>query len=234
MNKSKIWIRGTLIAAAAAVLVWLALHLGASQPPAAAPPLVSNGTPAGTSVAQAPEFPPAPWMVPPAAPEAAPDASPLSTMTPPQFAADSRGRLVLNADTHANLEKLLIDDNPDTMRATLERSAHALPPQAAAELRVMAAKFQQYSKALSHVIVPDQEPANEQEAVKLLDSLHSLRVSYLGEEATKAMFGDEEASTRQMLAHMQAEKDPNLTLQQKAERAQELLNSNRIKGTPAG
>ena len=43
-------------------------------------------------------------------------------MSPPVFAADSRGKLVLNADTHANLEKLLLEENPEAMLANLEAS----------------------------------------------------------------------------------------------------------------
>jgi hypothetical protein len=230
------WIRGTLIAAAAAALLWLVLYLSASQPPqatAAATPGQASG--AAVSAPQQAQFPPpAAWGDPLAIPDTGPAVSPLSTMTPAQFSADSRGRLVLNADTHANLEKLLIEENPDALRAGLERSANKLPPQAAAELQVLAAKFQQYSKALSHSISPEQAPQNEQEGLKLLNDLHSLRVSYLGAEATQAMFGEEEATTRRLLALMQANKDPGLTFEQKAERAQESLNGDGIKATPAG
>jgi lipase chaperone LimK len=152
-------------------------------------------------------------------------ASPLSTMTPPVFAADSRGKLVLNADTHANLEKLLLEENPEAMLANLDKASKSLPPQAAAELKVLAGQFQQYSKALTHTIPPETAPETEPEQLKMLDSLHSLRVTYLGAEAAQAMFGEEEAMTRKLVGMMAAQKDPNLTSEQKAERAQEMLNN---------
>jgi hypothetical protein len=162
-------------------------------------------------------------------------ASPLSTMSPPVFAADSRGKLVLNADTHANLEKLLLEENPEAMLANLDKTSKSLPPQAAAELKVLAGQFQQYTKALTHTIPPETAPETEPEQLKLLDSLHSLRATYLGAEAAQAMFGEEEAMTRKLIGMMAAQKDPNLTPEQKAERAQEAMsNLNRSKQPPAG
>ena len=153
--------------------------------------------------------------------------SPLSTMTPPVFAADSHGKLVLNADTHANLEKLLLEENPGTLAANLDKAAKNLPPQAAAELKVLSGQFQQYAKAQTHTIPPETAPETEPERLKLLDSLHALRVSYLGAEAAQAMFGEEEAMTRKLIALMAAQDDPNLTSEQKAERAQEMMNGMR-------
>lgn len=158
--------------------------------------------------------------------------SPLSTMSPPVFAADSRGKLVLNADTHANLEKLLLEENPDTLRANLDKAASTLPPQATAELKVLLAQFQQYAKALTHTIPPDNAPETEQERLKLLDKLHTLRVSYFGPEATQGMFGEEEATTRKLIGLMAAQDDPHLTSQQKADRAQEVLSTVRLAKPP--
>lgn len=159
--------------------------------------------------------------------------SPLDTMTPPRFAADSRGRLVLNADTHANLGKLLLQENPDAMRATLVKISKDLPAQAASELKVLVNQFQQYTVAHSHVISPEDAPQNEQQGLKLLDSLHALRVSYLGAEATDAMFGAEEATTRQLLSLMRADPDPTGTQQEKAERAQEIISTQTPRLPPA-
>ena len=159
--------------------------------------------------------------------------SPLSTMSPPLFAANSRGKLILNADTHANIEKLLLEENPKTMGANLDRASKTLPPQARAELKVLVGQFQQYTRALPHTIPPDNAPEAEQERLKLLDSLHALRVSYLGAEATLAMFGEEEATTRQLIGLMAAQNDPNLTTQQKADRAQEILSRLRQPKPPA-
>jgi hypothetical protein len=240
MNNTKKWLRGALAVAAAAGLIWLLIQFitapaggdndgagAASQASAqpAVPGAAQGGAPAsGDAYAQSPLGPGEPWMAPLPSGVALPMESPLNTMTPPRFAADSRGRLVLNSDTHANLEKLLLEEDPAAMRATLEKISKELPAQAAAELKVLAGQFQQYTKALGHSVSPENAPENERDGLKLLDSLHKLRVSYLGAEAAKAMFGAEEATTRQLIALMAADKEPNLTPQQKAERAQEILS----------
>jgi hypothetical protein len=224
MNNMKKWVRGALCVGACAGLMYVLAPFAADQE--AGP---GKGAAAGIATTQASGGMPGQaqpgntWLgtTPPGGPAVV--ESPLSTMSPPQFAADGRGKLVLNGDTHANLEKLLLEEDPDKMRANLERVSGTLPAQAAAELKVLVGQFQQYSKALPHTIPPDHAPETEQESLTLLDRLHALRVSYLGPEATQAMFGAEEATTRQLIALMAAEKYPNLTPQEKAERAQELL-----------
>ncbi len=250
MSNMKKWVSGALSVGAAAALVFLLTELGPDKPgdaggaiaqsaSVAQPgPVGSGGALPGAPGANAQAARPpltldSPWSVLPPGASPALEVSPLSTMSPPRFSADSQGRLVLNSDTHANLEKLLLQENPDAMRATLDRIAKDLPAQAAAELRVLVGQFQQYTKALSHTVSPENAPETEQEGIKLLESLHTLRVSYLGPEATRAMFGAEEATTRQLIALMAAEKDPTLTPQQKAERAQEIMNSKPQPAPPA-
>lgn len=243
MNNMKKWGRSALCVAAAAGALLLLVRLITDQPVDA-----SGGTgvqalsaAAGNGAAhsdgggggQALPMSHSPWFDPELAATSAALASPLSTMSPPHFAVDSRGKLALNGDTHANLEKLLIEENPETMRATLEHITSKLPAQAGADLTVLVGQFQQYSKALSHSISPENAPETEQEALKLLDSLHMLRVSYLGQETTEAMFGADEATTRQLIVLMGADKDPNRTLQQKAERAQDIISAGRQPASPA-
>jgi lipase chaperone LimK len=227
MNNMKKWGAGALLASVVAGFLLLSTS---SEPPVDAvsgvgqPAVVSAGAAQDArSQKSVPLAPSGPWFDTAAA-GTGPAASPLSTMTPPRFPVDSQGKLVLNADTHANLEKLLLQDNPAAMQASLEQITKTMPASAAAELKALLNNFEQYSKALSHTISPENAPENEQEGIKLIDSLHQLRVSYLGAETTKAMFGAEESTTRQMIALMGAETDPNLTQQQKAERAQETIS----------
>lgn len=228
MNIMKKWLSGAL-AVGAAVGVVLLLTRPADKPVAANTAADAPALAASSVRDQAPLTLNSPFGSAAGASSAA--ASPLSTMSPPRFAADSRGKLILNSDTHANLEKLLLQEDPQAVQATLAQAASKLPPQAAADLKVLVDQFQQYSKALTHSISPENAPETEQEGIKLIDSLHSLRVSYLGAEATQAMFGEEEATTRQIIALMAADKDPTLTPQQKAERAQEVISKRR---QPAG
>ena len=245
MNNTRKWVGGALGAAVAAGLILLLMQglgdapsnagsYGSGQANPVAGAAGNSAAPQGAAgnIAQGSSAPVSLWSDPTLGGSTPAATSPLSTMTPPRFAADSRGKLVLNSDTHANLEKLLLQDNPEAMRATLEQVSKGLPAQAAADLKVLVNQFQQYTKALSHSISPENAPANEQEGVKLIDSLHTLRVSYLGADTTQAMFGEEEATTRQIVALMGAEKDPNLTQEEKAERAQEIISKRRQPAIP--
>lgn len=150
--------------------------------------------------------------------------SPLSTMSPPSFAADSRGELIVNADTRNNIEKLLLQDTPEALQAQLKEVSKDLPVKAAERLRSLLSSYQQYSTALSQSIPPGEAPATEQEGIRLLERMRVLRTAYLGAETTQAIFGEEEEMTRHILKLMQNESDPNLTLEQKAARAQEALS----------
>ncbi|QNA87930.1 hypothetical protein G4G28_04605 [Massilia sp. Dwa41.01b] len=231
MTKSKKWVAAALGVAACLGLVFLLATFVADKPaaPAVASVAGKGQVPVdGTMYGQALPAPAASWPDLPGGQPAM--ESPLSTMSPPRFAADRQGRLVFDADTHANLEKFLLELDPKRRQANLERIVQGLPPQAAGELKVLLGQFEQYSKALAHTIPPDNAPETEQAGLKLLDQLHALRVSYLGADAAQAMFGAEEATARRLIALMAAQDDPNLTQQQKAERAQELL---RMQSPPA-
>ena len=246
MDNMKKWVSGALAAGAAAGLVLLT-QFNTDQPVEAhgrtgVQPVSTAGQLSGPASgsgaahaglgAQASLSLESPWVGAAAGASTAAALSPLSTMSPPRFAVDSRGKLVLDADTHANLEKLLLQEDQEAMRATLAKISTTLPAQAGADLKVLVDQFQQYTKAHSHSISPENAPDNEQEGLKLLDSLHTLRVSYLGAETTQAMFGEEEATTRQLLALMAADRNPNLTQQEKAERAQEIINKRRPPTVP--
>ena len=231
----KRWLGGALAVAAGAGAIFFAAP-GFLEPPAEPAGRASTQIQAGPKAIASPPAPPAnAWFDATSSGNPPAVVSPLSTMSPPVFAADSRGKLVLNADTHANIEKLLLEENPAIMGANLERASKLLPPQARGELTVLVGKFQQYAKVLPHTIPPDHAPETEQERLKLLDNLHTLRASYLGPEAAQAMFGEEEATSRKLITLMAAQNDPNLTSQQKADRAQELLDQSRQpKPPPAG
>lgn len=250
LTTKKKWLGGALAVAAAAGAIFLVGPVFTEQPAQPAgrathtqSSATGNGSTARPDPGNSPNSgaPVSAWFDapstgnPPAGQPPMNTMSPLSTMSPPLFAADSRGKLVLNADTHANIEKLLLEENPALMRAKLTEASKILPPQARAELKVLVGKFQQYAKALTHTIPPDTAPETEQEHLLLLESLHTLRVSYLGAEAAQAMFGEEEATSRKLIGLMAAQDDTNLTSQQKADRAQEILDKQRQpKPPPAG
>jgi hypothetical protein len=165
------------------------------------------------------------WLSPSKNTSADADPSPLSTMSPPLFAADKNGQLILNTDTHSNLEKLLLQDTPQALQTQLKEVSQDLPKPAAQQLKTLVANFQQYATALSQSMPPGEESATEQEGLRILDRMHALRATYLGAETAQALFGEEEATARKLLALMQAQNDPNLSLDEKAQRAQEALST---------
>lgn len=224
----KQWTGGAAVAAAVVGGIYFAAPAFMDAPNGTGASSATAAVTASAGAAGAPAPAPAslhPWLSASAFPDNTTTVSPLSTMSPPVFATDSRGKLVLNADTHANIEKLLLETDPVAMRANLDKAAGKLSPQAAAELKVVVEQFQQYTKALPHTIAPDDAPETEQGRLQVLERLHTLRVSYLGAEAAGAMFGEEEATTRKLIGLMAAETDPSLTTEEKASRAQEILSN---------
>jgi hypothetical protein len=69
-----------------------------------------------------------------------------------------------------------------------------------------------------------ESPATEEAALAELDGLHALRTAHFGTVIARALYGEEEAVTRQLIELLRLEKDQCLTLEEKAERAQQLDN----------
>ena len=66
-------------------------------------------------------------------------------------------------------------------------------------------------------------PADANAALVQLQALHDLRVTYFGPATAQALYAKEEQLTRQLLQVMRLDTQTGLTLEQKAERAQQLL-----------
>jgi hypothetical protein len=146
-----------------------------------------------------------------------PEPPPLSTMSPPRFSADARGHLVLNAQTQQNVEQFFVLGSPQAIQTQLREVSSNLPDSAQSELKTLVARYQDYITAQGELA--SSAPGTVQVALQQLDQLHALRVSYFGEESTKALFGDDEATARAVMSLAAGDKDPNSTLEQKMERA---------------
>lgn len=157
------------------------------------------------------------------APIAAPR-SPLENIPPSHFHADSSGKLVTNPTTRGEMERLFALNTPQEARAQLHQLEQTLPPAAARELGDLYTHYAQYSTALNQAFPPGVAPANEQEALKQLDGLHALRVEHFGAETADALYGAEEKTARQLIELMRAQNDPKLTLEQKAQLAQDAMS----------
>lgn len=157
-----------------------------------------------------------------AGPASAPaaEAAPLESAMPLRFKADGKGRLLADAQAGHDIERLAALSTRDEALAQLRQAGQSLPPAAQRELTDLFHHHEQYAAAVANSFVPGQLPADEQEAARQLDTLHRLRVEHFGEDAAASLFGEEEATSRQLLALMRAQNDPSLTMQQKAELAQ--------------
>jgi Proteobacterial lipase chaperone protein len=141
------------------------------------------------------------------------------------FKADASGRIVLNEKTRLDLERLHALYTPPERERKMTEIAATLPPEAAQKLYQLMEQYQNYMAALHQVFPPDREMTSVEQGVAQIDGMHGLRVQYFGEPATAAMFGAEEKLQRELYQQMENEKDPSLTLEEKAERAQRIYEA---------
>ena len=138
------------------------------------------------------------------------------------FKADANGRIVMNEKTRLDVERLHALYTPPEREKKLTEIAATLPPEAMQQLYQLTEQYQNYMAAVHQVYPPDREMTSVEQGVLQIDGMHALRVQYFGEPATAAMFGAEEKLQRELYRQMEIEKDPSLTLEQKAERAQRI------------
>ena len=212
-----------IVAVGAAIFWWLRPDV--SQPVAARAPDERPVATAPTASAEAEAKPAedANLAEPgPAAPTPAPEIPPGKTDGKNPFRVDHTGKLVLDEQTRLNMEALFAQtDRADLVEAQQDATAQ-LPPAAAAEATALLERYDNYSKQQRQAYPPGIAPTTEEAALAELDGLHALRVAHFGPEAAKAFFGAEEEITRSLIDLMRLEKDQSLTLQEKAERAQQL------------
>lgn len=155
----------------------------------------------------------------------APTQPALGGSTPLRFELDRQGKLSLTPQTRNQIERLTALNTREAVQATLRELASTLPPTAHRQLVDEVYRYEQYTAALSQALPPSQQaPVNEDEALKQLTVLHNLRVEHFGADTAAAFFGNEEATSKQLIELMRVQNDPGLTLAQKAERAQEALS----------
>jgi hypothetical protein len=138
------------------------------------------------------------------------------------FKADANGRIVMNEKARLDLERLFALFTPPERERKLTEIAATLPPEAAHQLYLLMEQYQNYQAAVYQVYPPDREMTSVEQGVLQIDGMHGLRVQYFGEQATSAMFGAEEKLQRELYQQIENEKDPSLTLEEKAERAQRI------------
>lgn len=155
----------------------------------------------------------------------APPAATSTTDPTGTFRTDHTGKLIIDEQTRLNIEALFARTDSADLTNVQEEITRVLPPAAAAEASALLDRYQNYSKAQRQSYPPGAAPATEEAALAELDGLHALRVAHFGSEIAHALYGAEEVLTRSLIELMRLEKDPSLTLEEKAARAQQLYDT---------
>src|SRR5262249_29043996 len=140
------------------------------------------------------------------------------------FRADGAGKVVKDEDARLNIEKLISLSTPPEMQQKLDELRRELPPSAAAELTELVTQYQNYQSAALQAYPPGVAPATPQDALNEIDGQHALRAKYFGAQTAEAFYGSDEKVQRELLRLMNLEKDQSLTMEEKADRAQQLYN----------
>jgi hypothetical protein len=141
------------------------------------------------------------------------------------FDVDKRGNLVLNAGTRINIEKLTALNTPEELKEKLRKFSVVLPPEAYRQLVYLIEDFKGYIAAVKGAYPPDAEIETVEEALDEMEGIHALRVKYFGAKVAEAFFAEEDKLNRQLLQLMALEADENMTMEEKAHKAQQLIES---------
>jgi len=141
------------------------------------------------------------------------------------FSVDEHGYLALDKSTRLNIEKLTALNTPEELEEKLQRLATVLPPTAHRDLVYLIQSYNEYIIAAKETYPPGVEVETVEEAVAELDGLHDLREKHFGAEVAEAFFGEEERLSRQLLKLMALEAHEDMTMEEKAYWAQQLLQS---------
>ena len=139
------------------------------------------------------------------------------------FQADERGNLVLNETTRINIEKLHALNTPEKLAEKMQKLSTVLPAAAHRQVANLVDYFDKYTRDIQEIYPPDVAPETLEDVLVQLKGMHDLRLMHFGADVATAFFADEEKLSLQLVYLMAIEKDKSLSLDEKAQRAQELL-----------
>lgn len=160
-------------------------------------------------------------------PTQTPEQSTPTTAPDPKnpFRVDGAGKLIVDEQTRLNIEALFAQTDRADLPEAQQKITQNLPATAAGEAVGILERYDNYSKAQRQAYPPGVAPTTEEAALAELEGLHALRVAHFGPETAQAFYGKEEKVTRSLIDLMRLEKDQSLTLEEKAERAQQLYDA---------
>jgi hypothetical protein len=165
--------------------------------------------------------------VPAVSDSAAPEETVTAQTNDKTFRVNDSERLVLDEQTRLNMEALFARTEHEHLAAAKQQAIEPLPASAAAQASELLEQYDNYQQAQRQAYPPGVAPATEEAALAELDGLHALRVAHFGPLVARALYGEEEATSRQLVELMRLEKDQSLTMEEKAARAQQLHDSTR-------
>ena len=158
--------------------------------------------------------------------DTAPASEPIVAQTNDKtFRVNASGRLVLDEQARLNMEALFARTERVQLAEAKQQAIEPLPAAASAQAAELLEHYDNYRQAQRQAYPPGVAPATEEAALAELDGLHALRVAHFGPVVARALYGEEEAESRQLVELMRLEKDQSLTLEEKAVRAQQLRDS---------
>jgi hypothetical protein len=142
------------------------------------------------------------------------------------FEADVHGNLVLSEKARLNIEKLYALNTPEELTEKMEKLSGILPEMAYRQVGNLVDYYEKYTENLMTAYPPEVEPKSLEDMLERFRGMHDLRLAYFGADVATAFYAAEEKITLQLLYLMAIEKDESLSLDEKAQRAQHLLQTN--------
>ena len=223
-KRAYIWVGVVTLAVVAGVLFGPAHR---KDVPQSAPEIAARNEPAAAAVAT--ESPPAqePVEHPDSLHETVitrdpPHDPPVAQSNDKTFHINASGRLLIDQEARLNMEALFARTEHDHLETAKQEAIEPLPAAARAQAAELLENYDNYQQAQKQAYPPGVAPATEEAAVAELEGLHALRVAHFGPVVARALYGEEEAVSRQLVELMRLEKDQSLTMEEKADRAQRL------------
>ena len=148
---------------------------------------------------------------------------PVAKTNDKTFHITASGRLLIDEEARLNMEALFARTDRDHLEEAKQEAIEPLPAAAREQAVEVLEHYDNYQQAQKQAYPPGVAPATAEAALAELEGLHALRVAHFGPIVARAMYGGEETVTRRLIELMRLEKDESLTVEEKAERAQQLM-----------
>jgi hypothetical protein len=134
----------------------------------------------------------------PASGPGAAGSSPLANVAPPVFRLTPQGRLQVDEQTRADIERVAALHGRDEALARLDEASRSLGEAARREARALYEQLVQYEQALATALSSEPEHPGIADARRQLQLMQALRAQHFGERAAD-LFGAEEALQQRLL-----------------------------------